>query len=82
MFVEFYVELYNFECTFIFSFHDFFTGYELNYGRPAFNVQFLRFGASIGNAAFSKSANNKLIFKLRRNNVLKIGRTYCVIFFR
>ena len=38
---------------------------------------------SIGNAAFSKSANNnKLIFKLRCNNVLKIGRTYHVISFR
>ena len=34
----------------------------------------------IGNAAFSKSANNnKLIFKLHCNNVFKKGRTYYVI---
>ena len=40
--------------------------------------------SATGNAAFSKSANNinnKLIFKLRCNNVFKKGRTYYVIFF-
>ena len=35
-----------------------------------------------GNAAFTKSSYNKLIFKLRCNNVLKIGRTCYVISFR